>query len=400
MANNRDLIDNSDILLPEQALERGWSLPGFRNRFLVQDGWQAIILEGGIYKETLDSGEHFLDRYAARRDLRAILVDTRLQPLNIETSREFTIDKPVSVQIDLALSVEYRVCDARRVALEVKTPLTNLFDRVIQAVRNIIGYVTYDEVRRNGEEIAALTLQRLQAMQLPRVLGIEVYNVFVTRIRALDAAGDVIAGRGLKEYETIRDAQVDQALTQGTSVTWEWLLRHRPEIAQQMIANHGMLAKELVEKGLINPTAAVLNQPLGAPPDPTHLLGSVYPAGGSQPAQHPILPASSQDIHARMREEVNYLTNGFPNANVQTKPGTDQQGIPDGSYDLRVQVSRVSGGTIDIYITCPASYPQSPPVAIDVEVNDQPVSFQSSILSRWHRNYLVEIVREVMQIVR
>ena len=96
-----------------------------------------------------------------------------------------------------------------------------------------------------------------------------------------------------------------------------------------------------------------------------------------------------------MREEINYLNN-LPRANVQTQGGTDEYGIPDGSYNLMVTLPRPSGGLITLYMSCLAGYPQSPP-AVEVELDGQMTPFQSAILRRWQGQYLVEIAREAKQ---
>jgi hypothetical protein len=96
-----------------------------------------------------------------------------------------------------------------------------------------------------------------------------------------------------------------------------------------------------------------------------------------------------------MREELNMLQKQ-PGAKTQSKPGVDENGVADGSYDLRVQVPRNLGGEIVIYFTCPAGFPQKPPF-IEVEINGEITPFQSSILRRWTGQYLVEIVREIKQ---
>jgi hypothetical protein len=337
------------------------------------------------------------------RDVKAIAVDMRTHTLTVSTTREFTIAQPVPVEINLDLAIEYRVSDPHRVALEIKTPLTSLYDRVIQAVRGAIVHATVDEIRTQGEGIARTTLQRLQAMQLPKVLGIEVSNVLVTSIKATDAGTDALAAQQMREFTTIRDWQVDQAMTDQSRVTWEWLLRHRPEIAQQMFATYGDLAREMIDKGLLDP-AGVLNQPAGGTGqmqvNPANLLGNLLPSGmlpegqRSTPSSPGQLPTGG-DVHARMREEVSYLEK-LPGAKVETKPGTDEHGVPDGSYNLLVRLPRSSGGEITLYFACLAEYPESPPV-IDVEVDGQAVPFQSAILRRWTGQYLVEIAREVKQ---
>lgn len=410
MATNRHLIDDFDVRRSAQLLDKGLPLPGLSGRYVVDEGWVGIITEGGAYRDTLQAGTYFLSKYRFFRDIKAVAVDTRIQTLHVSTTREFTISRPVPVQVNLDLSVEYRVSDPRRVALEVKTPLTNLYDRVIQAVRSAIAYATIDEIRTQGEGIASTTLQRLQAMQLPKVIGIEIFNVLVTTIKATDTSEDALATQQLSEYTTYRDWQLDQTMLSQSQMTWEWLLVHRPEIAQQMLATYGEVAKEMIDKGLLDP-AGFLNQPtdLGQGDmnlaNPANLLQNFgFPGlpGQSEddPAQQRHLranadrsPSSGSDIHTRMREEVRLLQKET-GVEVETTPGVDSSGIPDGSYNLRVKVPRISGGTIIMYIACLPNYPQHAP-AIDFEVDGQDRSFESTIMRRWNgQQYLVEIARE------
>lgn len=96
-----------------------------------------------------------------------------------------------------------------------------------------------------------------------------------------------------------------------------------------------------------------------------------------------------------MREELDYL-NQLPGARVEAKPGADSRGIPDGSYDVRVNLPRSSVGRLTLYLSCPAGYPRVAP-SVDVDVDGQPTPFKSSILARWTGQYLVELVREARQ---
>jgi hypothetical protein len=415
MANNRHLVDDFDIVRPSQLLNKGLPLPGLSGSYVVDEGWCAVITEGGAFKEILKPGTHFLNRYHFWRDVKAIAVDMRIQPLHISTAGEFTIAQPVPVKINLGLAVEYQVSDARRVALEVKTPLTNLYDRVIQAVRAAVAYATIDEIRTQGESLARTTLQRLQAMQLPKVTGVEVFNVLVTSISATDTGVDALAGQQLKEYNTARDWQLDQVMTQQSQVTWEWLLLHRPEVAQQMLATYGQVAREMIDKGLLDP-AGFLNQPANSigPINPAFFLENLgFPGGGlfggqQPPPAMPTRPQTSissqltagqsstiSDSHARMREEISYLQK-LPGVTIETQPGVDEHRIPDGSYNLRVNLPRSSGGQITLYFACLPGYPRQPP-AVDAEVDGQDTPFPSAILRRWTGQYLVEIVREAEQ---
>jgi hypothetical protein len=417
MPNNRHLVNDFDILRPTQLLERGLPLPGLDGRHIVEHGWCCIITIDGVYQETLGPGKHHLGRYPFFGNVKATAVDTRIKTLTISTTREFTIEKPVPVEINLDLAVEYQVKDARRVVLEVGQPLTGLYDRVIQAVRGAVVFATVEDIRRQGETIAQMTLQRLQAMQLPKILGIEVFTILVNSIKATDAGNDALAARQMEEYTRVRDWQLDSQMLSQSQMTPEWMLMHRPEVYAQMMAGNQALMKELIERGMLDP-AAVLSRPVGATyVDPQSMLaaltggaasafGGVPSLGSGIPATHgspqlpEALPGSSQaaaggDIMARMREDIRYLQ-ALPGVVVETKPGIDDLGVPDGSYDVQVQLPRSSGGRLQLYVMCPRGYPQQPPT-VELDLDDQPTPFQSAILRRWTGQYLVEIAREAKQ---
>jgi len=404
MATNRHLINDFDVIRPQQLLDKGLPLPFLSGRYVVDEGWCAVITEGGAFKEILGPGTHFLEKYHFFRDVKATAINVKLNTMMVSTTREFTIQKPVPVEINLDVAVEYQVKDARRIATEITTPLTSLFDRVIQAVRSAVVYVTVDEIRTQGEGIAQATLQRLNAMQLQKVLGIEVFNVLVTSIKATDTGTDALASQQMNEFTRIRDWQLDSAIVQGTRVTPEWLMINRPDLYAQLAAGNMMVMKELIDKGLLDP-AGFLNQPSGTSAfDPSRLLsGFTSPMtpsnlGGITNPNTPLIVdqnSGPKDINARIREEIGYLK-GLPGAKVENKPGQDDDGVPDGSFDIRVTMPRASGGQITIYISCSKSFPGTPPT-IDVEVDDEEVAFQSAVLRRWTGQYLVEIAREAKQ---
>jgi regulator of protease activity HflC (stomatin/prohibitin superfamily) len=161
MGTNRNTIDHSAIIYPTQLLDKGIPLPFLEGKFVVDQGWCAVITEGGAFKEILEPGTHFLGKYKVFRDVKATKVDMRVKTLEVMTWGEFNISQPIPVEVDLSLSVEYRVADPRRVVTEVTTPLWSLFDRVIKAVRGSIIYATIDEIRTQGEGIARTTMENL-----------------------------------------------------------------------------------------------------------------------------------------------------------------------------------------------------------------------------------------------
>lgn len=396
MSNNRHLINDSEIVRPPLVLEKGLPLPFFGKMYEVMEGWVAVMVAGGAYYETLAAGTYNLSKYPSARGLQVIQVNTKVNTLLVSTLREFTIAQPVPVEINLDVSVEYRVMDARRVALEINRPLTSLYDRVLQAMRGAVVDATVDEIRRQGEGIAQTTLRRLYAMKLPDTIGIEVMHVLVTSIKATDAGNDALARMEMERLQTLEQWKIDAFMTQNSRVTWEWILLHRPEVAQQLIQQHGAIIKEMVDKGLFDP-AGFLNQPTNMPQsnNPLGMMGGLggFPSltpGMSIPQQgQPQLGAaapSANDAQSRMREEIGYLK-GMPGANVELLLAED------GTYLVRVNLPRTSGGEIKLEMECSAGYPRTAP-GVTVQVDGEETAFQSTLLRRWSGQYLVEIARE------
>lgn len=399
MANNRHLIIEPALVSPPQILDKGLPIPGFRGRFIVDEGWCAVITVGGTFKEILEPGEYYLDRYNTWQEVKAIRVDRRIKTLTFSTTREFRIAQPVPVEIDLDLSIEYRVADPRRVALEIQMPLDLLWGRVFQATSSAVAYATIDEIRTQGEGLARTVLQRLQAMQLPRTIGLEVLNVLVTSINEAD---DVIARLQFEIFEQIEKWKVDAAITSQSQVTMSWLVQKGHPLAPQILevsAKYGTDPDELLQRllgsGQASPagSANVIGWPASSFTLPGTTSRPALPAERQDSTRH----QGSTDVHSRVREDVTYLEK-IKGAQVQAKPGTDDRGIPDGSYDIRVSMPRNSGGTITLYFICPAGYPRRAP-ALAVDVDGQPTPFQSAVLRRWTGQglYLVEIAREVKQ---
>ena len=344
MTTNRERVDNTIIKQPAVALKRGL-IPGFQGRYVVDQGWIAVVTEGGSYKETLQPGDHSLDRYKYNRDIKMTNVNTKIQTLAVVTNGEFKVQQsvagqmPLIIDVDLSLSVEYQVSDPLRVAMEFERPVTALFDRVIQATRDAVSFLSINEVRMGGASIARTIQQNLQGMLLPKTIGIEVFGVFITEIQPLNPGQDALAQVAWNNYTAINDWQRDAYMTQNSQVTWEWLLINRPEVAQMYIAQYGELAKSMIDKGMLN-TAEFLTGPPGSSPTA---------ADGNPP------PPTLLD---RMKEERGYLEK-LPGARVELRGGVDRSNTPDGSYVMRLEVPRTSGGQLEIIFDCPPGYPKA-----------------------------------------
>ena len=410
MGTNRISINHSAIIYPTQLLDKGIPLPFLEGKFVVDQGWCAVITEGGAFNEILEPGTHFLGKYRLFRDLKATKIDMRVKTLEVMTWGEFQISQPIPVEVDLNLSVEYRVADPRKIVTEVTTPLNSLFDRVIKAVRGSIVYATVEEIRTQGEGIARTTMENLKAMLLPNDIGIEVLSVLTTKIKATDTGNDKLASFQKEQWQKVQEFRIDNELLNQTNLSPTWFAVNRPDLYAQMMAGNTAVITQLIDKGLLDP-AAVMNQAAGTSGINVNassnfvqnLLGNSTgnfqnnqpkSTGPSESVKQISSPAS--DGRARMKDEISFLKK-VAGATIESQSGVDDDGLPDGTYDLKIEFPRSSGGNITLFFSCPEKYPKVPP-QMDVEVNGEDTPFQSNILRRWtNSNYLVEIVREAKQ---
>jgi regulator of protease activity HflC (stomatin/prohibitin superfamily) len=408
MPNNRATINDFDILRPAETLSKGIPLPGLDGRFEVGEGWVAIVTEGGAFKEILGPGTHFVSKYHFWRNIRQTQVNTKINRLPVISTREFAIGEPSAVEVNVELSVEYRVTDPRRVAMEMSAPLTSLWDRVHSSVGNVVAMCTHDELRTRGEGVARVVMQRLQGMQLPVTLGIEIFNVFVTALKPTDAGSDALAKLQFKEFEQRRAWQTQNEMLSQSQITPQWLLINQPEIYKQILAGNTEVLKAYIEHQGGDPARILQQFATGAPFDLPGMgpPGMQMPFGGNgQPAvgsgfTPPRLGAGSPsstgpDALARIREEVELLRK-IPGASVEARAG-QVDGLPDGTYGVEARVPRPAGGMLTLRFDCSAQFPSTAPM-LEVMLDDQPSAFNSVVARQWgtHR-YLVEIVNEARQ---
>ncbi|MBP7212645.1 MAG: hypothetical protein KBA03_00270 [Anaerolineaceae bacterium] len=434
MSDNRDYLDERALVKREQILDKGLPIGFLAGKYQVSEGYCAVLTEGGVYKETLGPGFYYLNKYKLFRDLRATVVNLRIQSLSIETERKYRIKDP-PIQVDMNLTVEYKVSNPRIVALEYEEPVKALFDRVHEVIDPIISFSTYDEVMTNRNEIGRKIFQGLQSSQIANTLGIEIHNVIIGELKALDAKGDATAERRLAMIARMEDAQLEAYLLANTPMDIRtMLIQASPDQRIELL-------KDLAARGLLSPEGMALFAPAGSTQNNSFLgmLGSGnfggypgqypnqnyggYPGQnpnqnfGGYPGQYPNqnfggypgqqLPnpynppqitgtsnTGAGGSQNRMVLEINYLNN-LPGASVHSALGKDKNtGLPAGNTLISVTLPSNSGGTIACYFNCSSQYPMVPP-NMYIEVDGMETPFESSIMRSWQQNYLLEIVQEI-----
>lgn len=404
-SDNRHTISEMDLVQPEQLLNKGIPLPLLSGKYEVREGFCAVITEGGAFKEILSPGFYYLNKYKLFRDVKASLVDMRMKQLNMETSRVFSMRFPVPVQLELNLTVEYRVADPELVALKIEEPLHALYDRVNQALGPLISNLNYNEVLQNRDEFSERILQKINGLRLAKTIGLEVNNIIITKLKALDSGDDALSRQIMDEYTTVRNWQVDSAILANTQMDIMTMLK------QASPDKRIELLQDMVDKGFMDPAGGFLNQPTlnnqqsYQPNQSMNELLSGFIGGQTnqfstqnQLGNHQLnsgkFANKGQDRDLRMRDEIR-LFKQIPGINVDTKTGLDDDGLPNGFFNFRIQAPKQSGGEVVCYFACSPDYPSEPPLMM-VEVDGDDYPFESSNLRNWRQQYLVEIIREVL----
>lgn len=411
MSDNRNTIDEGDLVQRDTLLPKGLPILGLSGKYQVKEGFCAVITEGGVFKETLMPGFHHLHKYSLFRDAHATVVDMRTKILNIRTERKYQIISPAPVQIDMDLSVEYKVHDPRRVALEYQEPLHILFDRVDEEIGSIISQSSYEEILLQRNAIASKIFDKIKAKRLHQTLGIEVLKVTIAKFQALDPGEDRIGTMAIEEMERIRRALENAMIIANTPRDLASLIMQAPPAYQMK------LLEKMIDVGWGTPEANALLQPYNPagytnPPgfgsmnfpqfpgygagmqqlNPGMGIGNAYPQNsypqiGLPGQQQSVQPGVSQN---RIVDEFNMLQS-IQGATVQSKPAKDGSG----NYVFEVTVRRSSGGTLIIVFSCGTQYPTIPP-QMGIEIDGENYYFESSILDNWRGNYLIEVAREII----
>lgn len=410
MADNRNYINESSLVKREQILAKGLPILGLSGKYQVKEGYCAVLTEGGVYKETLGPGFYHLHKYRIFRELTATVVDMRTKTLEIETDQKHQIKYPFPVEVDLYLTIEYKVTDPRTIALEFEEPLRALFDRVTSVFDPIIANSSHEEVLTQRPLLSQKIYQGIQALQLPRTLGIDVRNVIITKLKVHDTGGDVISTRAKDETIYMREAQMEAYILAHAPRDFVSLLmqadpNERIKLMQTWIAEIGPLPESQMASPVWGGGSGFGQmQGMFGSHGGQAMLGGGYgqqqafpnsPMTSSswQGSPTPMLPGQGGGQN-RMVDELNYLR-AIPGAKVETRSETDQNGLATGGHMVKVTVPKQSGGRIDCYFHCPVQFPTVPPM-FSLEVDGQDYPFTPASLRNWRSQYLSEIVREVI----
>ena len=165
-----------------------WLGSGF---FIVQEGQQAVVTSFGKYTGTVGAGFNWRFPYPFQAhetvpftQLRTVEVgrNTVVQATGLRESSMLTRDENI---VDIRLTVQYRLKDARDYLFENRNPDEAVVLAAESAVREIVGKSTMDSVLYEQRDAIAAELLRSVQKQLDRLkAGILIVNVNLQSVQA------------------------------------------------------------------------------------------------------------------------------------------------------------------------------------------------------------------------
>ena len=150
-----------------------WAFTGF---YTVDESERAVVLRFGRYLETVDQGLHWnppmIDEVMKENTTR----------VRSATHRTLMLTQDDNI-VDVSLSVQYRVADAKAYLLEVRDPETSLAHATESALRHVIGSTELHQILTEGRAQVAVDVRA----RLQRYLDIYHTGIAVDKVNIEDA---------------------------------------------------------------------------------------------------------------------------------------------------------------------------------------------------------------------
>lgn len=180
------------------ALAALWVLLGF---YRVEQAQRAVVFRFGEYHHLETAGLHWYPR----------LIDS-VRKVDVENVQQMPLSASMITEdeniVDISLSVQYRVRDARKYVLAVSDPESALAHATESALRHVVGSTKMGQALTEGRSKIALDIQpRLQAYLDRYQTGLTVARVNVLEVlppkQVKSAFDDVI--RAKEDRETLKN---------------------------------------------------------------------------------------------------------------------------------------------------------------------------------------------------
>ena len=167
---------NSKSLLPIGLLVLGvlWGLMGF---YQVDEKEQALVLRMGKYHDTMGSGLKWNPPIIDK------VVIVRVTEERQYSARGLMLTQDENI-VEISLTVQYNIDNARDFVLNIKDPETSLKQATDSALRHVVGSTGLDGVISTGrEEVAQGTAEKLQELLTLYGSGINVVKINIEEAR-------------------------------------------------------------------------------------------------------------------------------------------------------------------------------------------------------------------------
>ncbi len=156
------------------ALAIIWGLLGF---YQVDEKEQAVVLRLGKYSDTVGSGLHW----------NPPVVDS-VTTVRVTEERQYSARGLMLTQdeniVEISLTVQYNIANARDFVLNIKDPETSLKHATDSALRHVVGSTGLDGVISTGrEQVAVSTAEKLQDLLDVYSSGINVVKINIEEAR-------------------------------------------------------------------------------------------------------------------------------------------------------------------------------------------------------------------------
>ena len=167
---------NSKSLLPIGLLVLAvlWGLMGF---YQVDEKEQALVLRMGKYHDTMGSGLQWNPPIIDK------VVIVRVTEERQYSARGLMLTQDENI-VEISLTVQYNIDNARDFVLNIKDPETSLKQATDSALRHVVGSTGLDGVISTGrEEVAQGTAEKLQELLTLYGSGINVVKINIEEAR-------------------------------------------------------------------------------------------------------------------------------------------------------------------------------------------------------------------------
>jgi membrane protease subunit HflK len=130
-----------------------WALSGI---FIISPAERGVVQRFGRYVETVGSGPHWIPRFVESKQV------VNVQQVSTYSYQSEMLTKDENI-VSVAVTVQYRIMDAKNFLFNVVDPVTSLEQATASALRQAVGHNTLDDLLTTGRaKVREQVAQQLQ----------------------------------------------------------------------------------------------------------------------------------------------------------------------------------------------------------------------------------------------